>query len=122
MRGWLRLAVLAILMATPAAGLAQQAPPLNASQKQGQRLFNQSCMVCHTKPQITSGMYGPVLSKETGGGDAQVLRTVISDGTPRMPGFKYHFTAAQIDAIVAYLKTLPKPVAAASGSDKGGMD
>jgi mono/diheme cytochrome c family protein len=30
-----------------------------------------------------------------------------------MPGFKYHFDPAQIEAIVAYLKTLPSaPVAA----------
>jgi mono/diheme cytochrome c family protein len=26
-----------------------------------------------------------------------------------MPGFKYHFEPAQIDAIVAYLKTIPTP-------------
>jgi mono/diheme cytochrome c family protein len=41
------------------------------------------------------------------------MREVISNGTPRMPGFKYHFDPAQIEAIVAYLKTLPSaPVAA----------
>jgi mono/diheme cytochrome c family protein len=37
------------------------------------------------------------------------MREVISNGTPRMPGFKYHFEPAQIDAIVAYLKTIPTP-------------
>jgi mono/diheme cytochrome c family protein len=30
-----------------------------------------------------------------------------------MPGFKHHFQAADIDAIVAYLKTVPPPSAAA---------
>ena len=35
------------------------------------------------------------------------MREVISNGTPRMPGFKHHFEPAQIDAIVAYLKTVP---------------
>ncbi len=35
------------------------------------------------------------------------MRQVISDGTPRMPGFKHHFQPTQIDAIVAYLKTIP---------------
>lgn len=123
MRGWLRSAVLAIVLAAPAAAPAQQpAPPLNDTEKQGQRLFNQSCMVCHTKPQITSGMYGPALSKEAGSGDTQVVRQVISDGTPRMPGFKYHFTPAQIDALVAYLKTMPKPAASSGGSTKGDVD
>ncbi len=121
---WLQAAVLAVLVAAPVATVAQQAaaPSLNDTEKQGQRLFNQSCMVCHTKPQITSGMYGPALSKEAAGGDAQVMRQVISDGTPRMPGFKYNFTPAQIDAIVAYLKTVPKPVASSGGSTKGDVD
>jgi mono/diheme cytochrome c family protein len=30
-----------------------------------------------------------------------------------MPGFKYHFRPEQIDAIVAYVKTLPVPAPAA---------
>ena len=38
---------------------------------------------------------------------------VISNGTPRMPGFKYHFEPAQIEAIVAYLRTIPPPSAVA---------
>ncbi len=75
----------------------------------GMRLFNQSCRVCHTKPQVTSPQYAPVLSRETLGGDAGTMREVISNGTPRMPGFKHHFEPAEIDAVVAYLKTLPAP-------------
>ncbi|HEX9462734.1 MAG TPA: cytochrome c [Alphaproteobacteria bacterium] len=124
MRGhWLCPVVLAALIAAPAAWAQQAAaPPLNDQQKLGQRLFTQSCMVCHTKPQITSGMYGPPLSKESAGGDVEVMRTVIADGTPRMPGFKYHFTSAQIDALAQYLKTVPKPVAMSGGSTKGDVD
>jgi mono/diheme cytochrome c family protein len=34
---------------------------------------------------------------------------VISNGTPRMPGFKFQFDQAQIVAIAAYLKTVPAP-------------
>ncbi len=47
---------------------AETGTPLNDTQKLGQKLFYQSCVVCHTKPQITSGQYGPVLSKDTLGG------------------------------------------------------
>ena len=120
---WLRSAVLAVLIAVPLSAVAQSvAPRLTPKEAQGRKLFNQSCMVCHAKPLITGGMYGPVLSKDTAGGDAGVLHGLIADGSPRMPGFKYQFTGPQIDAIVAYLKTVPKPVATASGSDKGGMD
>jgi mono/diheme cytochrome c family protein len=71
------------------------------------RLFNQSCRVCHTKPQMTSPLYGPQLSQSSAGGNAEVMRDVINNGTPRMPGFKYHFEPTEIEAIVAYLKTVP---------------
>ena len=94
------------LSAEPAGGA------LNDAQKLGQRLYNQSCVVCHEKPQITSGQYGPTLSKDSAGGRDDVMRDAISNGTPRMPGFKYQFEPSQIDAIVAYLKTVPTPPAA----------
>ena len=71
------------------------------------RLFNQSCRLCHTKPQLTSPLYGPALSRQSLGGQDSVMREVIGNGTPRMPGFKHHFQPAQIDAIVSYLKTIP---------------
>ncbi|MBO0754152.1 MAG: cytochrome c [Bradyrhizobiaceae bacterium] len=91
------------------------ADTLSPQQVQGRNLFNQSCMVCHVKLQITSpAKYGPDLSKEALGGDAGVMREVISNGTPNMPGFKYHFEPDQIDAIVAYLKALPGPAPSAA--------
>jgi len=51
--------------------------------------------------------YGPQLSRETAGGNDDVIRGIISDGTPRMPGFKHYLGRAEIDAIIAYLKTVP---------------
>src|SRR5260370_8198401 len=87
---------------------------LNEQQVLGMRLFKQSCGVCHTKPQMTSPLYGPELSQNSLGGQEAVMREVISNGTPRMPGFKYHFEPAQIEAIVAYLKTIPVLPAPAS--------
>jgi len=88
---------------------AETGTPLNDTQKLGQRLFYQSCVVCHTKPQITSGQYGPVLSKDSLNGQEDVMREFISTGTARMPGFKFQFEPTQINAIVAYLKTVPAP-------------
>jgi len=82
---------------------------LNDRELLGMRLFNQSCRVCHTKPQMVSPLYGPELSRNSLGGQDSVMREVISNGTPRMPGFKYHFEPTQIEAIVAYLKTIPTP-------------
>src|SRR5579871_640640 len=106
-----------LLAAGVQAAAAQPFPAadsLTAQQLQGRNLFNQSCMVCHVKLQITSpAKYGPDLSKAVLGGQEAVMREVISNGTPNMPGFKYHFEPDQIDAIVAYLKALPGPAPSA---------
>ena len=112
-----RLGACMIALALPPQGAwAQQASgaSLNDQQLLGMRLFNQSCRVCHTKPQMTSPLYGPELSQNSLGGQEAVMREVISNGTPNMPGFKYHFEPDQIDAIVAYLKTLPVPAPSAN--------
>jgi mono/diheme cytochrome c family protein len=104
-----------MLSASAAAAMAQPFPAADAltpQQLRGRNLFNQSCMVCHVKLQITSpAKYGPDLSQNALGGREDVMREVISNGTPNMPGFKYHFESDQIDAIIAYLKTLPAPPA-----------
>jgi len=102
--------VLLLLLVLPAGASAQNA--LNEQQRLGQTLFTQSCGVCHLKPQITANTFGPTLSKESAGGSEDVMRATITNGTPRMPGFKHTFEPAQIDAIVAYLKTVPAPQAA----------
>ena len=102
---WSKAWPIALALATTPAW----AQDLNDTQRQGQHLFNQSCRVCHAKPQLNSAQYGPVLSKETLGGQEEALRAFISNGTSRMPGFKFQFETRQINAIVAYLKTLPAP-------------
>ena len=113
-RAGIALLMLTAAMQTAAAQPFPAADTLSPQQLQGRNLFNQSCMVCHVKLQITSpAKYGPDLSKNVLGGREAVMREVISDGTPNMPGFKYHFEAGQIDAIVAYLKALPGPAPSA---------
>lgn len=99
----------------PGAGgaAAQPFPPdeaLDVTQKLGRSLFIQSCVVCHVHTQITrGGHFGPDLSGKSLGGQEDVMVEVISNGTPNMPGFKYHFEPAQIRAIAAYVKSLPEP-------------
>ena len=97
---------LLLLAAAPVPGMAQS---LDVQQLEGMRHFNQSCRVCHTKPQMTSPQYAPVLSRASLGGQEEALRVFIANGSPKMPGFKYHFKPAEIDAIVAYIKTVPQP-------------
>ena len=81
----------------------------NDAQREGLRLFSQSCGVCHTVVQQRTRQYGPVLSRETLGGDEELIREYIGNGTPRMPGFRYYFEPAHINSIVAYIKTIPVP-------------
>jgi mono/diheme cytochrome c family protein len=108
------------LTALPQIALAQagaagsSGAALNDTQLLGRRLFTQSCGVCHTKPVITSGQYGPVLSKTTLDGNAELVAGTISHGTARMPGFQYTYTPEQIAAIAAYIGTIPAPATPAS--------
>ena len=112
-RSGVRVAVLlAVLLGALAAGgaFAQQAATddgLTATQKLGRQVFAQSCGICHLPPQINARTYGPLLSKDTARGSDEVIRGLISEGTPRMPGFKHYLEGAEIDAIIAYLKTVP---------------
>lgn len=61
------------LLALPQ-GVSAEPASLNDTQQLGLRLFTQSCAVCHTKPQLTSGVFGPVLSKDSAGGRDDVMR------------------------------------------------
>jgi mono/diheme cytochrome c family protein len=102
------VALLLLLAAWPLGAAAQQAgTELNDIQKHGRQVFAQSCGVCHLPPALNARTYGPGLSKDTAGGSDEVIRGVISEGTPRMPAFKHYLQRAEIDAIIAYLKTVP---------------
>jgi mono/diheme cytochrome c family protein len=101
--------LLVLFAALPQDALAQADPhdSLNDTQKLGRQVFAQSCGVCHLPPAINARTYGPLLSKDTAGGNDEVIRGVISDGTPRMPAFKHYLKGPEIDAIIAYLKAVP---------------
>ena len=107
-----RLFLLAVLSVacSPHGGFAQPAVTddnLSDVQKHGRQLFAQSCGVCHLPPAINARTFGPALSKETAGGSDEIIRGLISEGTPRMPAFKYYLDRGDIDAIIAYLRSVP---------------
>ena len=101
MRGFVAL----LLMAATPAFAAEVG--LNDQQKLGWRLFETSCGVCHTRPTLVAGLYGPELNKDSAGGREETIRDIVTNGGPRMPGFKYTYNPSQIAAIAAYVKTLP---------------
>jgi mono/diheme cytochrome c family protein len=96
-------------LATAAQAQQPSLPQLDSVQTQGRAIFSKSCNICHLPQQLGTGTFGPQLSKASLDGDASVLREVISNGMPHMPGFKHMYQPAQIDSVIAYLKTVPAP-------------
>ncbi len=103
MKRWVAVILIAGLPQLAAAAEVE----LNDQQKLGWRLYETSCGICHTRPTLIAGMFGPEINKESASGQEEVMREIITNGSPRMPGFKYTYSPDQIAAIAAYLKTLP---------------
>jgi len=83
---------------------------LNDTQILGRRVFQQRCAICHTESTPGARRYGPVLYKELVDGNEDTIREFIANGSKgKMPGFKYGLEAPEINAIVEYLKTVPRP-------------
>jgi mono/diheme cytochrome c family protein len=104
-----------LLLASGQAASAQQpVDNLNDQQKLGRQIFSQSCGVCHLPTSLGSKTYGPALNKEAGGGDDDVMREFMENGTPRMPAFKYYLKPQEIEAIISYVRTVPVQATTAS--------
>ncbi|MGD0963275.1 MAG: cytochrome c [Candidatus Acidiferrales bacterium] len=97
---------------------------LNETQALGRRVFHQRCAVCHTQVSPGARRYGPVLSEDLVDGNEDAIREFIRNGSRgKMPGFKYGLESSEIDAIVEYLKTVPKPATQqVSHVDQGPVD
>ena len=111
-----RVSTLALALA--AAHAHAQRSDLNETQLLGRQVFAQSCGICHLQPSLGVKTYGPLLNKATAAGNDEVMRAFIVNGTDRMPAFKYYLKPAEIDAIIAYVKTVPVPAAPAPSAQK----
>jgi mono/diheme cytochrome c family protein len=82
---------------------------LSAQEKSGQKLFLQRCALCHVGYAPMYRTYGPAVDKEiVADRGEKAVRTKIMDGSVAMPGWKYSLKPADIDNIIAYLKTVKK--------------
>ncbi len=97
--------LLALAAAAPAAQ-AQQSD-LDETQRLGRQVFAQSCGICHLQPSMGVKTYGPPLNQASAGGNDEVMRVFIVNGSERMPAFKYYLKPGEINAIIAYLRTVP---------------
>ena len=86
---------------------------LSSQEKEGRRLFQQKCAVCHLPILPTDGSgvpYARPLWNSLVESNENDVRRAIADGTgPRMPGWKYTLRVDQIDALISYLKTIETP-------------
>ena len=106
--------MLSMAVAAPQASAQQSADALTAKQAQGRQVFAQSCGVCHLQPSLGVKTYGPPLNKTSAAGNDAVMRVIIASGSDRMPAFKYYLSTADVDAIIAYVRTVPVPVVRAA--------
>ena len=124
----IRWAIWIFLAIFPLTARAQQVntdKPLNDAQKFGQRVFQQRCGICHAPARSGFQMYGPALHKDLINGSEDAIKEMIRSGSGKMPGFKLGLQSSEIDAIVEYLKTVPKPPKStepATGGTMGPLD
>jgi mono/diheme cytochrome c family protein len=124
----IRWAILIFLGICPLTVRAQQAnteKPLTDVQRLGQRVFQQRCGICHAPARAGFQMYGPALHKDLVNGSEDAIKEMIRSGSAKMPGFKLGLPPSEIDAIVEYLKTVPKPpknTDPATGGTMGPLD
>ena len=113
-----------LLLASAQGAAAQPADNLNDQQKLGRQIVGQSCGVCHLPTTMGAKTFGPALNKEAGGGDDDVMREFITNGTPRMPAFKLYLKPNEIDAIISYVRTVPvsATVQTGGGGRPGGAE
>jgi len=78
----------------------------------GEGWFQQECGICHLGRWRKNGQlqpYAPPLTgvlKNANPAREAAVRAFIQTGSQNMPGFRNTFTAAELDELVAFLKTL----------------
>jgi len=118
-RGFLSLFLVGAVLfplALTAGAQRSSSPGLNDQQARGKTLFNQNCRLCHEQREVKAkdpnlednigpnlaGLFGPPRSRQEA-----AVKVFIQVGVPnKMPGFRYGLKPEEIDAVIAYLKTL----------------
>jgi mono/diheme cytochrome c family protein len=97
----------------------QSSPSLKPAEKAGRSIFQTRCAMCHVgqEPAVEASpsserrpsTMGPLLSRSHTTNEA-ALRQKIKDGSARMPGYKYTLSDEQVDQVIAFMKTIDKPL------------
>ena len=102
------------VMTLIAATLLLIALPLSAADPDGAALYKSKCAMCHAadgsgNPSMGKSMNlrdlrAPEVQKQTD----KELFTLTADGKGKMPAYKAKMTEAEINAVVAHMRALPK--------------
>ena len=113
--GWVVILRAQVVPAEKSSASAQPAAlAYSAEELRGRALFIENCSYCHLarnenpKNPEPGKAVGPSLKGIFSGQKpmpAAVARGFIQKGSAKMPGFQYSFTAAELDSLIAYLKT-----------------
>lgn len=108
--------IAACWLAVPLAVSTQMPAPAPVSGDEaatrGEAWFYQRCSLCHVGRIVKDETYQPMapslegVLRDAPPDRERVVREQIQRGSLRMPGFRYNFTPAEFDELVAYLKTL----------------
>ena len=80
---------------------------LSGTELAGKKLFLQVCSTCHLPGLPIFEAYAPILDgKLISTRGEEHVREYVTHGSRRMPGFQYSLQPAEIDSIIAYVKTL----------------
>jgi mono/diheme cytochrome c family protein len=100
--------------------LGAQPAPSGHAEKLGRKVFQTRCAMCHVGQDPATEMatdgerraptFGPLLSRNSLRGDAAALKEKIKNGGARMPAYKYALKDEQIDQVIAFMKTIERPL------------
>ena len=94
------------------------ASPLTPDERAGRRVLQTRCAMCHVAEDpgteieraVLPGPFGPLLSNAKVLVDEAGIRAKILNGGPRMPGYRYALRAEEVTQVIAFMKTLQRPL------------
>ena len=117
-RTFLVLAYICVLSGTISA--QHPSTTMTVAEKTGRAIFQTRCAMCHVGQEPASELatpaaqrrpatMGPLLSKANTSDEARLILK-IKDGSRLMPGYKHTLNDEQIGQVIAFMKTIERPL------------
>ena len=120
LRTCLVLPLFCFLSGTMSAQQTQLLRTFTPTERSGRSIFQTRCAMCHVGQEPATEMaagsaerrpatLGPLLSKANASDETR-LRQKIKEGSRLMPGYKHTLTDEQIAQVIAFMKTIERPL------------